>query len=69
MAFCAPRCPLNGRQRKQSPNVSAKPNHRRSLTLKMIWRLHEGLGIPAESRIKVRQDRAACGGQTVLICR
>jgi hypothetical protein len=29
-------------------------NHRRSLTLKMIWRLHEGLGIPAESLIKVR---------------
>ena len=23
-------------------------NRRRSLTLKMIWRLHEGLGIPAE---------------------
>ena len=33
-------------------------NRRRSLTLKMIWRLHEGLGIPAESLIKVRQ-----GGQ------
>jgi HTH-type transcriptional regulator/antitoxin HigA len=28
-------------------------NRRRSLTLKMIWRLHEGLGIPAESLIKV----------------
>src|SRR5271167_4675722 len=27
-------------------------NRRRSLTLKMIWRLHEGLGIPAESLIK-----------------
>ena len=34
-------------------------NRRRSLTLKMIWRLHEGLGIPAESLIKVRQGRAA----------
>ena len=34
-------------------------NRRRSLTLKMIWRLHEGLGIPAESLIKVRQRRAA----------
>ncbi len=33
-------------------------NRRHSLTLKMIWRLHEGLGIPAESLIKVRQ-----GGQ------
>jgi HTH-type transcriptional regulator/antitoxin HigA len=27
-------------------------NHKRSLTLKMIWKLHEGLGIPAESLIK-----------------
>jgi HTH-type transcriptional regulator/antitoxin HigA len=34
-------------------------NRRRSLTLKMIWRLHEGLGIPAESLIKVGQARAA----------
>jgi HTH-type transcriptional regulator/antitoxin HigA len=34
-------------------------NRRRSLTLKMIWRLHEGLGIPAGSLIKVRQGRAA----------
>ena len=29
-------------------------NRRRPLTLKMIWRLHEGLGIPAESLIKKR---------------
>ena len=34
-------------------------NRRRSLTLKMIWLLHEGLGIPAESLIKVGQERAA----------
>ena len=34
-------------------------NRRRLLTLKMIWRLHEGLGIPAESLIKVGQARAA----------
>jgi HTH-type transcriptional regulator / antitoxin HigA len=34
-------------------------NRRRSLTLKMIWRLHEGLGIPAESLIKVGHDQAA----------
>lgn len=34
-------------------------NRRRPLTLKMIWRLHEGLGIPAESLIKLRPDRAA----------
>lgn len=27
-------------------------NHKRSLTLKMIWRLHHDLGIPAESLIK-----------------
>ena len=27
-------------------------NHKRPLTLKMIWRLHQGLGIPAESLIK-----------------
>lgn len=27
-------------------------NRKRSLTLKMIWRLHNGLGIPAESLIK-----------------
>jgi HTH-type transcriptional regulator / antitoxin HigA len=26
-------------------------NRRRALTLKMIWRLHDGLGIPAESLI------------------
>ena len=29
-------------------------NGKRSLTLPMIWRLHEGLGIPAESLIKQR---------------
>ena len=27
-------------------------NHKRSLTLKMIWKLHKELGIPAESLIK-----------------
>lgn len=27
-------------------------NHKRSLTLNMIWKLHLGLGIPAESLIK-----------------
>ena len=26
-------------------------NHKRPLTLKMIWKLHRGLGIPAESLI------------------
>jgi len=34
-------------------------NRRRSLTLKMIWRLHEGLGIPAESLMKIERKRAA----------
>ena len=29
-------------------------NRKRPLTLKMIWRLHKGLGIPAESLIKTR---------------
>jgi len=33
-------------------------NHKRSLTLKMVWKLHEGLGIPAESLIKPPQARA-----------
>jgi HTH-type transcriptional regulator/antitoxin HigA len=32
-------------------------NHKRSLTLKMIWKLHEGLGMPAESLIKPPQAR------------
>ena len=27
-------------------------NHKRPLTLKMIWKLHRGLGIPAESLIR-----------------
>lgn len=34
-------------------------NRRRELTLNMIRRLHQGLGIPAESLIKVRQTEAA----------
>jgi HTH-type transcriptional regulator/antitoxin HigA len=32
---------------------------KRPLTLKMIWRLHDGLGIPAESLIKGGQRQAA----------
>ncbi len=32
-------------------------SHKRSLTLKMIWRLHKGLGIPAEGLIKQPQER------------
>ena len=31
-------------------------NRKRSLTLKMIWSLHEGLGIPPESLIKPPQS-------------
>ena len=34
-------------------------NRKRPLTLKMIWRLHTGLGIPAESLIKSGRQRAA----------
>ena len=33
-------------------------NHKRSLTLKVIWKLHEGLGIPAESLIKQPHTQA-----------
>ena len=33
-------------------------NHKRSLTLKMIWKLHNRLGIPAESLIKPPQAHA-----------
>jgi len=36
-------------------------NHKRSLTLKMIWKLHEGLGIPAESLIKPSRTHAITG--------
>ncbi len=34
-------------------------NRKRPLTLKMVWRLHSGLGIPAESLIKVSEGHAA----------
>ena len=34
-------------------------NRKRPLTLKMIWRLHNGLGIPAESLIKAYEHAAA----------
>ena len=34
-------------------------NRKRPLTLKMVWRLHIGLGIPAESLIKVPEEQAA----------
>jgi HTH-type transcriptional regulator/antitoxin HigA len=34
-------------------------NRRRPLTLKMVWRLHRELGIPAESLIKQDQRRKA----------
>ncbi len=33
-------------------------NHKRSLTLKMIWKLNQQLGIPAESLIKPPQIHA-----------
>ncbi|EXJ15168.1 helix-turn-helix domain-containing protein [Imhoffiella purpurea] len=34
-------------------------NRKRPLTLKMIWRLHRDLGIPAESLIRPPQDTAS----------
>lgn len=34
-------------------------NRKRPLTLKMVWRLHKGLGIPAESLIKSVQGQTA----------
>lgn len=34
-------------------------NRTRRLSLKMIWKLHKGLGIPAESLIKAGDDAAA----------
>ena len=34
-------------------------NRKRPLTLRMIRRLHSGLGIPAESLIKLSEDQAA----------
>lgn len=34
-------------------------NHTRPLTLKMIWRLHQGLGIPAESLIRQPEEQSA----------
>jgi HTH-type transcriptional regulator/antitoxin HigA len=34
-------------------------NRRRPLTLKMIWRLHRGLGIPAECLITPSEERQA----------
>ena len=39
--------------------VSEVLNRKRSLTLGMIWRLHHGLGIPAESLIKAGSKQAA----------
>ena len=39
-------------------------NRKRPLSLKMIWRLHQGLGIPAESLIKVVDEAASLTGST-----
>ena len=35
-------------------------NRKRRLSLKMIWKLHKGLGIPAKSLIKAGDDVAQC---------
>lgn len=37
-------------------------NRKRALSLKMIWRLHKGLGIPAESLIKLDQEATRLAG-------
>ena len=34
-------------------------NRKRPLTLRMVWRLHRGLGIPAKSLIKIPDERVA----------
>jgi HTH-type transcriptional regulator/antitoxin HigA len=34
-------------------------SHKRPLTLKMVWKLHKGLGIPAESLIKQPRETQA----------
>ena len=34
-------------------------NRKRSLTLRMIWRLHKHLGIPADSLIRPSEEKAA----------
>lgn len=34
-------------------------SHKRPLTLRMIWKLHKGLGIPAESLIKPAKESEA----------
>ena len=34
-------------------------NRKRPLSLKMIWRLHKNLGIPAESRIRPMEESVA----------
>jgi HTH-type transcriptional regulator / antitoxin HigA len=35
--------------------VSEVLNHKRPLSMAMVWRLHQGLGIPAESLIRPRR--------------
>lgn len=47
--------PMIGRSNRVYEVLSRK----RPLTLKMIWRLHQGLGIPAESLIKQPEQKRA----------
>lgn len=47
--------PMIGRSNRVYEVLSRK----RPLTLKMIWRLHKGLGIPAESLIKQPEQKRA----------
>lgn len=47
--------PMIGRRNR----VNDILNHKRPLTLKMIWRLHKDLGIPAECLIQQPEDARA----------
>lgn len=47
--------PFLGRRSRVHEVLSRK----RALTLKMVWQLRRGLGIPAESLIRPTEDRAA----------
>jgi len=42
-------------------------NRKRGLTLRMVWRLHEHLGIPAESLIKPPKSECRQSGDTIPI--
>ena len=41
-------------------------NRKRPLTLRMVWRLHQGLGIPAESLIRMDDHAGPNGAQGAI---